>query len=145
MNKKKIKEQHSISMEKFLRDYCNLENDYLIDMLSGLSHKELKDVCRDIYKLKLMTLPFESVSVEEVNSGEVLFVNDVFYNMAPYRNPEKEKMDDIALKQSKEEDRERIELYEDIIDTIEDNFTIEDVDISSIGSFDVPKERKKIK
>lgn len=143
MNKKMVKKQHSISMEKFLRDYCHLENDYLIEMLSGLSHKELKDVCRDIYKLRLMTLPFEEVSVEEVKCGDVLFVNDVFYNPAPYKNPRNKNMDDMVLpiKSNSNDDHSDEELYEDIVDAIENNMTIEDVNVSSVGSFNLPKQK----
>lgn len=145
MNKKMVKKQHSISMEKFLRDYCHLENDYLIEMLSGLSHKELKDVCRDIYKLRLMTLPFEKVSVEEVNCGEVVFVNDAFYNPAPYKNPRTKNIDDMVMltKDNSSDDYSDAELYEDIVDAIENNMTIEDADISSVGSFNLPKVKTK--
>ena len=146
MNKKLVKQQQSISMEKFLRNYCHLENDYLIDMLSALSHKELKEMCREIYKLKLMTLPFEEVSTEDINSGEVLFVSDAFYNPAPYKNPLKENVREIfsqPVNKERTKDLENEEKYEDIIDAIEDNFGNENVDISSIGSFNLPKVRRK--
>ena len=97
MNRREIQRQQYISMKKFLRDYCHLENEYLIEMLSNLSHKELKEVCNELYKLELMTLPFDVVSVDEVKRGEVLFVNDVFYNPAPYKNPNKTDLEDFLF------------------------------------------------
>ena len=105
MNKKEIQKQQYISMKKFLRDYCHLENEHLIEMLSSLSHKELKEVCNELYKLELMTLPFNIVSTEEVKRGDVLFVNDAFYNPAPYKNPRKKELEDLLF--------DDLELFED--------------------------------
>lgn len=87
MNKKQIKSQPSISMGKFLRLYCQIDNDVVINMLSSLSHKEVKKVCKDAYNIELQTLPFEDVEQEDVGIGEVIFVSDSCGNPAPYKNP----------------------------------------------------------
>lgn len=87
MNKKQIKSQQSISMGKFLRLYCQIDNEVVINMLSSLSHKELKKVCNDAYNIELQTLAFEDVEQEDVSIGEIIFVSDNSGNLAPYKNP----------------------------------------------------------
>lgn len=41
MNKKLVKQQEHIPMERFLRDYVRVENEIVIDTLSGLRYMEL--------------------------------------------------------------------------------------------------------
>ena len=143
MNKKSIQNQKHITMEEFLRNYCEITNEYVIDMLKDLSHHELKEVCNAVYKISLTRLPFEKVFQEDVNRGEVLLVVDSFSNSAPYKNPQAGLQDIINNPTSSTTNIEKEEIYEDTIDLIEDNLTLENVDISSIGSFDVPKVKTK--
>ena len=44
MNKKQIKSQINITVGKFLRLYYEIDSEPVIEMLSHLSHKELKDI-----------------------------------------------------------------------------------------------------
>lgn len=132
-------------MEKFLRTYCHIESETLIDMLSSLSHRELKDVLRELYKIKLSTLPFELVSPEALNNGEILMVDDAIGNPAPYRNParidEKQFFEDIIAHQKPTINRENEEDYENIVDTIEEYLTIENIDITCLAPFNIPKTK----
>lgn len=88
MNKKN-KSFHYLSTQKFLRDYCCIENNEIIFRLTRLSHKNLRKICLDMFKLRLVTLPFKAIQDEDVNNGNIILVKDVYNNIAPYINPQK--------------------------------------------------------
>ncbi len=146
MNRKQIQRQNHISMEKFLKTYCHIENENLIDMLSNLSHHELKEVLKELYKIKLSTLPFDLVSPEKINTGEVLMVTDIAGNSAPYINPtrinERQTFADIIDSQEGSKTRDDGMEYEEIVDAIEEYLTDENTDISSLAPFDIPKTKQ---
>ena len=87
MNKKELKIQPHISMEKFLRQYLNIQNEKVIETLKELSHQDFKELYEYMYSLKLKCLPFEIVSKEDIQMGDVLLVADRYNNLAPYINP----------------------------------------------------------
>jgi len=91
----------------------------------------------------LWTLPFETITQEDINTGEIILVGDRFNNIAPYHNPNKV-LDDLfefnprlsfTIDQSLD--------YDDYLDIIEDNLTIEDVDVSKIGSFNKTYKKRR--
>lgn len=86
---KKNKSFHYLSTQKFLRDYCCIENNEIILKLTKLSHRNLRKVCLDMFKLRLVTLPFKAIQDEDVNNGNIILVKDVYNNLAPYINPQK--------------------------------------------------------
>lgn len=142
---KKIKKgkSNSISMEKFLREHCGLDNEDIIFALTKLSHQEFKEVCQRLYNVKMITVPFEvAFAREHFNNGDFITVRDVIGNEAPYVNPCKKRENQILDVASKPVDTSDLEEYEVIIDMIEENMTNEDADISGIGSFDLPKVKK---
>ena len=142
---KKIKKgkSSSISMEKFLREHCGLDNENIIFTLAQLSHQEFKEVCQKLYNVKMITVPFEvAFDREHFNNGDFITVRDVIGNEAPYVNPCKKRENKILDTPSKSTDINDLEYYDNIIDMIEDNMTVEDADISSVGSFDLPKVKK---
>ena len=95
MNKKDIKKQEHVSMGKFLKDYVGIENENVLNWLSGLTHREIKEICDEIYLLDLTRISFESVTKEEVERGEILLVIDKDNNPAPYTNPIQDEFDII--------------------------------------------------
>lgn len=141
MNKKEIKKQNHISMEIFLRNYCGIQNEELINTLSVLSHKDLKEVCRQVYGIELYSIAFENVNKENLNCGDILLVYDVYHASAPYINPLKKKEQEIACKPLVRQTINNTLDSEEIIDIIEENMTIPDVDISTIGSFTLTKKK----
>lgn len=133
MNKKSLKKQSHISMDKFLRNYCYISNEYLIDKLSSLPHKELKRVCREVYNLRLTTLPFELVSSEEVKCGDVVFVEDAFNNYAPYQNPSKIDAYEIMSENPKPKPISYEMNFDEMIDSVENSLVR--TKVKRIGSF----------
>ena len=95
MNKKLVKQQGHIPMERFLRDYVRVENEIVIDILSSLSHHNLKLVCEEEYGIRVSRLPFEAVCTEDIQYGDVLLVYDCNRNSAPYKNPMKSEVEDL--------------------------------------------------
>jgi hypothetical protein len=128
-----IEAQKSITMKNFLKNYCNIENNEIIDKLSSLSHKDLKIVASVIYNINLVSLPFDIVNKENINRGNIILVRDTNHNLAPYKNP----LQNVEYFSPKKIETQEMD-YEEIIDLIEENLTIEDVDISSVGSFNIP-------
>ncbi|MCI9084610.1 MAG: hypothetical protein HFH46_03255 [Bacilli bacterium] len=141
MNKKVIKKQNHITMELFLRNYCGVQNEALVSQLSELSHRDLKEVCRQIYGIDLLSVSFESLSKEDLNCGNILLVYDAYHASAPYINPLKKKEQEIVNKPVSRVIQDDTLDSDEIIDIIEENMTIPDVDISSIGSFTLTKKR----
>ena len=141
MDKKTLKKQKHITMETFLRYYCNVEDEAIIESLSGLSHKELKAVCKHIYGIDLLSVPFEIVTKLDLNSGNILLVHDNYNNPAPYINPSKKREQTIINEQVRRVMPDDSLDLEEIIDIIEENWTIPDVDISTIGSFTLTKKK----
>ncbi len=86
MDKKQIKFSRKMDMEQFLRSYCAIDNEDLIYALSKLTHKQLKPLARS-YGIKLSSVRFEDVEIEDINTGEIILVNDCFNRPAPYKNP----------------------------------------------------------
>lgn len=141
MNKKQVKRQKHITMEEFLRNYCQIENDTVINLLKNLSHHELKIVCMEIYKIPLTRLPFDKVYQEDVDRGDILFVSDSNACSAPYKNPQAKLQEILTQPTKPTNDFEMKQIYEETIDLIEDNLTIEEMNISSVGSFDIPQQK----
>ena len=158
MNKKALKKENNITMERFLRSYLKIDNEYIIDSLSRLTHRELKTVCREIYKLYIISIPFEEVELEDLYEGSIILVSDIHGNIAPYKNPNQKSIKDIheeidnyhvpknyyfQKRQQMQEETRKLEDYEETIDLIEENLTIEDVNISNIGPFTIVKRKRR--
>jgi len=143
MNRKIIKTKNSISIEKFLKFYYHLDNEVIIEILSALSHKELKKVCREIYDMDLWTLPFDTITEEEIGMGEIILVADRFNNIAPYRNPNHTLHDLFEYNPKSSFTVDQSFDYDDYLDIIEDNLTVEDVDVSKIGSFNKTHKKRR--
>ena len=142
MDLKTLKKQRHVTIEDFLRNYCQIENEYVISMLKDLSHHELKAVCQEVYKIPLSRISFDAVCQSDINSGNVLLVVDSSSNSAPYKNPQAQFQSIIDNPTPATGDFETEQYYEESVDLIEDNLTIEDVKIKSIGSFNIPKKKK---
>ncbi len=148
MDKKILNKQSKIKMGTFLRSCLKVDNEYVIDVLSRLTHKEFKTVCHEIYDLYVSSIPFDAVELEDLYDGSIVLVCDVHGNVAPYKNPSQKNINDIHTeissytvpKFSYHDALDEVEYYEDIIDMIEENLTIESIDISSVGSFDIPNK-----
>ncbi len=87
MNRKEIKSQTMITIQKFLRDYYEVDNEEVINKLSKLSHKDLKYICHEVYGLNINSISFEDVTIDSIKCGQTLLVRDGFGNPAPYLNP----------------------------------------------------------
>lgn len=74
-------------MEKFLRYYLGIESDSVIDMLGNLHHSEFKEVYKQLYKINLISVSFDDVSKEDIQTGQILLVSDRSCHLAPYTNP----------------------------------------------------------
>lgn len=134
---KRMEKQYRLPMPKFLRDYCHIKDEDLICKLGKLSHRQLKEVCKNAYQIRLSTLPFEAVNEIDLCCGNIILVTDAYKHVAPYKNPEIINVDEI-ISQNPNPSFEIQEMeYDDIIDLIEDNLTVEDVKIKSIGSFKI--------
>lgn len=72
MNKKLVKQQEHIPMERFLRDYVRVENEIVIDTLSGLTHHDLKLVCEEVYGIRVSRLPLKQY-VPKIYNMEMCF------------------------------------------------------------------------
>lgn len=127
MNKKIIRNQSHISMDKFLRDYCYIGNEYLIEVISSLSHREMKRVCMEAYDIKLVTLPFELVTSEDVKRGDVVLVIDTFNNCAPYKNPKKIDLLEIMSENSRLKQNSYKMNFDEMIDSVESSLVNEKV------------------
>ena len=137
MNKKELKKQPHISMEKFLRQHLNIQNERVIDILKELSHQEFKDLYEDLYSLRLKCLPFEVVSKEDVQVGDVLLVLDKYNNPAPYINPVQVTFDEILEieRQKYIQSWSEPETLEEYIDTIDSVVFDENVSDSMIKTY----------
>ncbi len=70
-----------ISMEDFLKNFVGIDN----QNLNRAKHKELK-----FFNLAT-AVPFDIVTKESVMTGDILLVRDKANNIAPYKNPYREK------------------------------------------------------
>ena len=161
MDKKALEKHSKITMEKFLRSCLEIDNEIVIDILSRLTHKEFKRVCREIYKLYVSSIPFEAVEKEDLYEGNIVLVYDAHHNFAPYKNPNQKNVDriheelsayDMDSQRSKAEAEskrynkllerynELLECYEELIDVLEEYLTVDSFDVSSIGQFKIPSE-----
>ena len=138
MNKITLKKQETISMEKFLRDYIEIEDEELINFLSSLPHKKIKTIIQEIYKIQLSCVPFELTNIEDIGNGSVLLVQDSCYHTAPYKNPQKNI--DYSIEQYNKINREYFE-YEDCIDELESDLQISNIKINTKRQIKI-KERK---
>lgn len=136
MNKKLIKKQCHISMEKFIRYYLDIEGERIIDILLGLNHRDFKDICRELGIIDLTSISFEDVTKEDIETGSVLLVADINNNLAPYINPILSDFDLIM-----EEERRKnydfslyLETYEEYIDTLDEI-------VSDVGTSDCQIKR----
>lgn len=89
MNKKQVRKSHKMDMKHFLRNYCYIDNEMLIDELCNLSHKDLKKIA-PLYGIELVRTNFDLVSNEQILNGTIIFVEDIFGNPAPYVNPNRD-------------------------------------------------------
>ncbi len=139
MNRQELRNQEYISTEKFLRDYCGIENQTLIDMLSQLSHRDLKELCDELYKIKLVSVPFSTLTKSELSSGEILLVEDAYHQAAPYKNPSKE---EIILDPLTYEPIDRTLDLNDYIDYFDTYLTLEEDMVSDNAGFSITKSKK---
>lgn len=86
MTKKEIRKTSSISMAYFLKTYLDITNEDLLSKLIELSHCELKEVAY-AYGVRLSKIPFECLTRDMIARGDVLLVEDLYGNKAPYINP----------------------------------------------------------
>ena len=126
MNKKELKKQEHISMEKFLKNYVGIENEKVLNWLTELTHREIKEICDDIYSLDLTRISFESVTKEELERGEVILVLDKENNPAPYTNPTQNEFEDIIREETEKHFQEiytsenHLQTFDDYIDDIDE-------------------------
>lgn len=85
MTKKEIRKTKAITMRHFLEMYYGIEEDEAIK-LSLHCHKNLKRIC-DMYGVIVSKMSFDNVTKEMLARGEVVLVEDIFRNVAPYINP----------------------------------------------------------
>ena len=145
MNKKELKIQPHISMEKFLRQYLNIQNETVIETLKELSHQDFKELYEYMYSLKLKCLPFEIVSKEDIQMGDVLLVVDRYNNPAPYINPKQISFDEIFEIERQRDIKKwtQPETLEEYIDTL-DNIAF-DINISDSVIKNYSKSKKIIR
>lgn len=130
MDKKTIKKQHHIPMEKFLRDYVGIENEMILDILVNLNHRELKEMCEILCTVNLTCISFEDVTKEDLNRGEIILVTDKDCNPAPYTNPMQPTFDQIIKEEEQRQrdilynDENHIQPYEEYVDSI-DNIALD--------------------
>lgn len=86
MNKKEIKKQKYCLMENFLISYIGISDRDLIEELLQLNHKEFKEKCLTL-GINLTCIPFEIVTKEDIEIGNILLVCDKKGHIAPYKNP----------------------------------------------------------
>lgn len=131
MNKKELNTQPHITMEKFLKQYLDIQSERIITFLKELSHQEFRELYEELYSLKLNCLPFEIVSKEDVQIGDVLLVLDRYNNPAPYLNPKQMYIEDIMEIERQRTiqswaEPETIEEYIDTLDNIAFDINIPD-------------------
>ena len=86
MMKKEIRQSLKVDMGYFLKVYYGFTNEELIDKLSKLSHKDLKEII-SLYEMKMPRISFEKVTREMIARGAIILVTDGFGCPAPYINP----------------------------------------------------------
>lgn len=86
MTKKEIRKTLSITMAYFLKTYLGITSEVLLSKLMELSHCELKEVAR-VYGVRLSKIPFDMLTKDMIARGDILLVEDVYGNKAPYVNP----------------------------------------------------------
>ena len=86
MTKKELRKTPSITMAYFLKIYLDITNEDLLTKLIELSHCELKEVAL-VYGVRLSKIPFEKLTKDMIARGDVLLVEDIYGNKAPYINP----------------------------------------------------------
>lgn len=85
MTKKEVKKSPCVSMRYFLEKYYGIGEDYAYKL--GIhSHKVLKQVA-NLYGVKLKKIPFDNLDKDMIARGEVILVEDIYGNRAPYINP----------------------------------------------------------
>lgn len=133
MDKKSIKCQNYITIDKFLRDYVGIENEHVIDTLSSLSHRDFKDMCQAMCAIRLTSIAFEDVTKENLETGDIILVADRYSHLAPYNNPFQPDFETI-MAEERQRKIERIreeatyiydlsnyeETYEEYVDTLDE-------------------------
>lgn len=131
MDKKRLRKMESISMARFLENYCDVESSELIFKLSLLTHKQLKEIALG-YNVKIKTISFDDVYEDDLNRGDVILVTDVFNHVAPYKNPKK-------LINRETMHRYTTQLFvnvtprESLLDELEDNLTNPNYNVRKLG------------
>lgn len=135
MDRKKIKRQPHCLMETFLRSYVGIEDELMIEKLADLSHKQFKDIYDEIGTVKLRRLPFEDITSDDVQMGDVLLVLDKDNNPAPYVNPIRANFDKIIEEEQVKRssmlynDENHRQTYEEWLDTLDD--MVSDIGVSN--------------
>ncbi len=148
MNKKELKKQEHVSMEKFLKNYVGIENEKVLNWLTELTHKEIKEICDDIYSLDLTRISFESVTKESLERGEVILVLDKDNNPAPYTNPAGNEFDDIMKKQTEKNIQEiytaenHLQTFDDYTDDLDEIALDEKISSQKIKTLSKQKYKK---
>lgn len=86
MTRKQLKKAARINMQHFLETYFCFENEGTLNILLKLSHCEIKDVA-ELYGVRLSKMPFEVLTQDMLARGDVILVEDIHGNVAPYINP----------------------------------------------------------
>ena len=148
MNKKELKKQEHVSMERFLKNYVGIENEKVLNWLTELTHKEIKEICDDIYSLDLTRISFESVTKESLERGEVILVLDKDNNPAPYTNPAGNEFDDIMKKQTEKNIQEiytaenHLQTFDDYTDDLDEIALDEKISSQKIKTLSKQKYKK---
>lgn len=126
MDSKKIEKQKHCFMDTFLRAYVGITDEDVIERLSCLTHKQFKEVYDKLEEINLVRIPFEAVTQEAIETGEVLLVLDRKNNTAPYINPV---MADFDVVMEDEIERQaaimydakrHVQTFDEYVDTLDD-------------------------
>ena len=114
MTRKQLKKAARIDMRHFLETYFCFENKSTINSLLKLSHCEIKEVAK-IYGVRLSKMPFEVLTQDMLARGDVILVEDIHGNVAPYINPYRK------LENEYESTMEETYVSYEIIEEVEEN------------------------
>lgn len=124
MNKKEIRNQNYCLMETFIMSYIGINDKKITKELLKLNHKDFKEYCR-MLGINLTCVPFEFVTKEDIENGDILLVADKKRCVAPYKNPIKANFNSI-MEEETERQIEKIYKVEENMQTFDDY--IDDLD-----------------
>jgi len=79
---KKELEFSSISLQKFLINYCGIYNEKFHNI--KISHKDIKELLPDLRRVSFESLLRDKTGIY---TGDIIPVKDSFNNVVPYKNP----------------------------------------------------------